>query len=513
MVTAMQAAVPDTVPEENSLKGRAGLGPSLLTGMSALGVALGFERGASFLANVLAARLAGAETFGAYSLALTTANNIASYAGAGIGMTANRFVGQFPPGTKGYRGVLRGLAVVALTSALIATAGQWALAKPMARVLLNNPKLAVPLQVAAISAAAFILLECCRGLLLGQRTFWILMLLSVLTGTGLVVAVPLAAHFGLIPMLAAQSAAVLTAVLVTCFLVYRAVGPGCDAGSGSPSVGKIWSFGLVQLSGVIGLNAAGWWVASLVARSDPSLVQMAFFALAGQLRNMAALAPSLVPQSSLAMLTDEGSRSFGGSDRVLLVSSLVAGFLATICAGTMSTLLPWILSQVYGARYMRAELAAALALSTALIHMAGGPAASRLAVRSLEATGIINLCWTVVVVAASTWLVPGTGSVAAMACFLGAHALSMMLVLTSLGRRGELPQGVARLSMVSVGAALSLAACAWLRVSGVLTQLEASALCGAVTIAAAFLIVHQGRANGVVPRLPVRLQWRAEAAN
>lgn len=144
---------------------------SLLTGMGALGISLGFERGASFLSNVLAARLAGPSVFGAYSLALTTANNVASYAGAGIGTTANRFVGQYRVGSSGYRSLLRVLAIVSASSAAIAALILWVGATPLANVLLRNTKLSGPLKIAALSAAGFILLECCRGLLIGQRSF------------------------------------------------------------------------------------------------------------------------------------------------------------------------------------------------------------------------------------------------------------------------------------------------------------------------------------------------------
>ena len=71
----------------------------LFTGTSSVGVAIIVERGLGFVANLVAARHGGTQVFGAYSLALTTANNIASYAGAGIGTTANRFSGQYPAGT------------------------------------------------------------------------------------------------------------------------------------------------------------------------------------------------------------------------------------------------------------------------------------------------------------------------------------------------------------------------------------------------------------------------------
>ena len=234
---------------------RRSLTSSLLTGMSALGVSLGFERGATFFANVLAARLAGTEAFGAYSLALTTANNVASYAGAGIGTTANRFVGQYPPGSRYYRRLLRVLLAVSLAAAAVAAMLLWLSAAPLAGALLHNSKLKGPLQIAAFSAAAFILVECCRGLLIGQRSFSILLLLSLMVGGGFLAVVPVTARFGPRTMLAGQAGSVFAAVIVSSWFVYLLAArqpPLMGDGGTGPSVWRVWSFGLVQLISVIG---------------------------------------------------------------------------------------------------------------------------------------------------------------------------------------------------------------------------------------------------------------------
>jgi O-antigen/teichoic acid export membrane protein len=476
--------------------------PSLLTGMGALGVSLGFERGASFISNVLAARLAGAEAFGAYSLALTTATNVASYAGAGIGTTANRFVGQFPPGTRGYHRLLRALSLVSVASAAIAALILWLGAAPLARVLLRNSKLVGPLRVAAFSAAAFILLECCRGLLIGERRFSILLLLSVMVGFGLLLVVPSTARFGPASMLAGQSSAVLFAVVTTSWFVYRFAGAqlfSAHDSSAGPSVWGVWTFGLVQLTGVIGLNAAGWWVASLVARYDPSLVQMAFYAIASQLRNVAALAPSLVGQCSFAMLTEEGGQDFGGSGRVLTVSMLVASLLATLCAGAAISVLPWILGHLYGSAYRGAELACSLAIATALVHMSSAPAASRLTVVSLRVTGAINLAWAVFAAALGSWFVPRQGAAAAAATFFAAHVLSMILILIWLRRLRALPPGVISVSALNLAIAAALLGFSWLRSSSGMQPLLSAGAGAALTGAGTFCLWRMGRAYGVVP--------------
>src|SRR4051812_42646685 len=84
----------------------------LARGMSSIGLAVSIERGLGFIAHLLAARIGGTEVFGTYSLALTTASSVATYAGAGIGATANRFSGMYPYGTPGYSQLQRLLARV-----------------------------------------------------------------------------------------------------------------------------------------------------------------------------------------------------------------------------------------------------------------------------------------------------------------------------------------------------------------------------------------------------------------
>ena len=479
---------------------------SLLTGMGALGVSLGCERGASFLSNVLAARLAGAAAFGAYSLALTTANNVAVYAGAGIGTTANRFVGQFPQESPGYRRLLRALALIACSSAALAAVVLWIGARPLAISLVHNAKLAGPLRVAALSAAGFILLECCRGLLIGQRSYRWLVTLSAMVGAGLLLAIPATARFGAAPMLAGQAAAVTIAVAITGWLIFRSLGAKTltIAPQNGPSVWRVWRFGLVQLGEIIGLNAAGWWVAALVARSDPSMTQMAFFAIANQLRNVSTLVPSLVGQTSFAMLTEESGAGFGGSARVLTVSSMIASLLAAACAGGAMTLLPFVLHGLYGSAYRGAELAAAIAIATVVIHMGSAPTASRITILSLRDSGIINLIWSGFVFAVASRFIGQAGAAAAAATFLAAHLLSMILGLAWLRWRAALPSGVLAASALNLVVAAGLLSVAWLRYSSAISAFSACLASAAFT---ALAICMVWRLGCICHSFPAKLRW------
>ena len=441
----------------------------ILAASSALGTATLIERGLGFLANFLAARIGGAGVFGAYSLALTTANNIASYAGGGIGSTATRFSGEHTKGTEAYGTLVRSLAIISCVSALLATLLLTAGAGPLARVLLHNPQLTNLLRWAALSAGAMVLLECCRGLFIGQREFPSLFLLSALAGIGLVIGVPMAARISPTAMVMAQASSVLLAVTVCGILALQRLPrskKGAASGDGmGHMVRQIWHFGVMQLAGIIGLNAAGWWVASLVARADTTLVEMGLFAAANQFRNMAAMAPGLFTQSSYGMLAERSDDGAPVHEHVLTLCSFGAGFSSVAIAGFIILVLPWLLPRTYGASFQLGVLPASLALATAIVHMSSAPAAARLTIRSLRAAGFINGLWAVLVAALATEFVAHGGAAAALTIYLVTHVLSGILVLAALGRSEPLPSGLTVISGLLFVTAGGLAFLAWWRTS------------------------------------------------
>ncbi len=316
----------------------------LLSGASALGAGVVIERGLGFLANLLAARLGGAGTFGAYSLAIATANNIGAYAAGGIGATATRFSGKYPLGTAGYPTLSRVLLIVSAASAALAAAILWLGSAPIAH-LLRKESLTPLLHWAAFSAAGMILLECCRGFLVGQRRLSGLLVLSSCVGIGMISLLPAMAHLGPIAMVCSQGLLTTAAVLL-CLLLYRPLGLASPRRVNTtvpvrPMLREVWSFTLIQLAGLVGMNAAGWWLTSLVARSDISMVQMGFYAIANQLRNMVSLAPGLLSQSSLAVMAGCEGDAEKAPDRVMAICSFIAVLASLALAGT-GILLAWI---------------------------------------------------------------------------------------------------------------------------------------------------------------------------
>jgi O-antigen/teichoic acid export membrane protein len=479
----------------------------LVSGTSALGLGLIIERGCGFLANLLAARFGGASTFGAYSLAITTANNISTYAAGGIGSTAIRFSGKYPRESNGYFTLARVLMIISAASACLAAAGLWLGAVPLAR-LLNQPGLTTLLRWAALSAAGMILVECCRGFLVGQRKLAAILLLSVSVGGGLLAFLPFASHYGPAQMICGQGATTLGAVLL-CLLLYRKLGlaplkTSNQAGPTEPMgpmLRGVWSFGLMQLAGLIGMNVAGWWLTSLVARADTTMVQVGFFTIAHQLRNIVALAPSLLTESSLAVMAQGEDSVEKTPDQVTAVCTFATTFASLLVAGAGMIIVPWGLTLLYGKAYAAASTATAFALATAVIHMGSGPATARLSIVSIRVSGLINTAWAVLVaVAATVFLFHGGNAWKGALIYLGAQLLSAGLVFLSLTKWKCSPAGMNPVFALGAAAGIALAALAFARDQHpefALSLTTAMLVLFAASLWALFVI---GRRHGWIPR-------------
>ncbi|MFT4112062.1 oligosaccharide flippase family protein [Silvibacterium sp.] len=472
-------------------------------GTSALALGVFIERGSGLLANILAARLGGTAIFGAYSLAFSTANNISTYAAGGIGATATRFSGKYPFESRGYVTLARVLALISTVSAATAVIALWAGAPAIAQ-LLHKPALSSLLRWASLSAGGMIVLECARGFFVGQRRLRGLVLLSSIVGIGMLALLPVAAWMHQpIRMILAQGGVTIFAVAL-CLLCARPLGlrPPASANTGLPFLAmlrEVWSFGFIQLTGLIASNLAGWWLTALIARADTTLVQMSFFAVASQMRNLAGLGPSLLTEGSYASIASPEYRT---PHHVMAACTFVSTALVLLLACVGTILAPQGLRLIYGKAYPSASVAVAAALSIAVVHMGNAPAAARLSVVSIKTTGIINTIWAVAIAVAGTLLFARGGNAAlAMGIYFGAHALSAALVLLILKKIDYVPAGMAPLFLLSTVTAFTLTLFAALRQLDSAHTWPLSIAMGVLSTLSMATLAALGKRHGWMPTL------------
>ncbi len=481
-----------------------GVAKHVVRGTSTLGAAVFVERGASFLANVLAARLAGASVFGAYSLGITTANNISTYAAGGIGTTATRFSGKYPYDDGNYRVFAQVMATISLASAALAAIALCLGAGPIAR-LLHKPDLAGLLQWAGITAAGMVLLECARGFFVGQRRLLALAALSLLVGLGMLGVLPaMALTHRPAAMVISQGVVTLTAVALCCALAARLhLLPSAHAVSKVPFLAllrEVWSYGLIQLSGLVSANVAGWWVTALIARADPTLVQISFFAIASQLRNLIGLIPSLLTEGSFAVMASGDVEGQHVPRKVMALCTYASTAVSFLIAALAMIVAPIMLQLVYGRPYTLAASAVSTGVAVAVVQMGNAPPSARLSVVSIRSTAVVNTIWALFTASIGTLVMLRGGSAAsAMAVFLAAHIAIAIMVLVVLHRKDSLPDGMIPLFAVSSVGIVLLAGLTTYRAQNVAHQGNATAMMCALTGASVACLYLLGRRHAWLP--------------
>jgi hypothetical protein len=171
----------------------------------------------------------------------------------------------------------------------------------------------------------------------------------------------------------------------------------------------------------------------------------------------------LISQTGYSLLTEEGGQDYGGPRRVTVVCTLSATVVALLVCGFAAAAAPWIVSTMYGKGFAAAEMAATVAIATALLHMSAAPAAARLTVVSLKATGIINGIWTAVVIGLGSFIIPSGGAAEGTLAFFAAHLLSAVLVAGVLLRMGAAPRSLGLVSAPGAAGAVLLTVLGWAR--------------------------------------------------
>jgi hypothetical protein len=156
---------------------------------------------------------------------------------------------------------------------------------------------------------------------------------------------------------------------------------------------------------------------------------------------------------------------------------------------------------LFGKAFAGAEPAVAIAVATALVHMAAAPAASRLTILSLKMIGFINGIWAVAVIAMGPVLIPRSAAVFATAILLANHLVSAVLVLVCLWKKDSLPRGLVAISMPMMAGSVLFAVLGWLRFARPDLRGPMSLGIFAVTLLLIAITFRAGRAAGFLPPL------------
>jgi O-antigen/teichoic acid export membrane protein len=396
------------------------------------------------------------------------------------------------------------MATISLISAALAAIALSLGAGVIAR-LLHKPDLTGLLQWAGITAAGMVLLECARGFLVGQRRLIALASLSLMVGLGMLLIVPAMARAGSpVSMVISHGAVTLSSVLLCVLLAARLqllpVHGAKETVKFLPLLREVWTYGVIQLGGLVSANVAGWWITAMVARGDTTLVQVSFFAIASQLRNLIGLVPALLTEGSFAAMAGPAEQGESVSHRVMMLCTYASTAVSFLIAAITAIVAPLLLQLMYGASYRSAALAVSVAVGVAVVQMGNAPPSARLSVVSIRATAIVNGVWALFTAAIGTaWMMHGGNAADAMGVFLAAHIVIAVMVLSFLRRRDRLPGGMVQLFAVSTLGIVLLCLLAAYRSSHPASALEATGLMTCVAVIATLLLYRLGNRHGCLP--------------
>jgi len=430
-----------------------------------LGFAVALQRLFGFMTTALAARIGGASILGEYSVALSTAGLIGGFMSTGVGTVALRYVGQFPRNTQAYRKVLRLViifsAVGAFASCLVLFLGS----EFAARFILKNENLKSLLGLAALSSLVFILYESLTGVLISLHNFTGLLWLSIVSGTLMLMAVSVGAHYGASAMIVGYAVAIALGILFTTVKSRRALMPLPPTGLAEPVAPRtrdVVLFGNAQQINTIVLGLASWCVIVAITRYDASFQEMGYFVVGSQLRVLASQAPTLAAQ--LVLPTLARTTTVPEQQRVISASTFLNVALAVVPAGIALLALPWVL-RLYGAAFIPAQVACSLLLATAVVQLTYIPAANALLMFSVKTSVAINIAAAVVLMLLAVVFSGRYGAAGGAAAWLCSQVFSQIAVLAALKKMDRLPSAAIKICLLGDGVIAILCLLALIRMA------------------------------------------------
>lgn len=307
-------------------------------------------QGSVLLSTIIVARMLGLESFGAYSVLVSTVMTIAAIAQGGSGLVATKYVAEFlatEPERVGR--VLKMCRVFTLGTGIATAAFVFALAGLISSDVLGKPELVSQVRLIAIATLFQVSVSYQFGALQGFGAFRELSRAGVFAGLGYIIFTAVGAWLGQV-----------TGVLVGFVLAsaFRSAVFGYMLGvvrrsHGVPNAGTldpqefwlIWRFALpAGLAGFVTMPCL-WLVTVLVARQPDGLSLVAMFAVAHQVRLAVLQLPALLNAVSFSVLSRLKARDEASDFRRVFWSNLIVslGFSALVV-----TVLILVADQVLG---------------------------------------------------------------------------------------------------------------------------------------------------------------------
>lgn len=367
-------------------------------------VGAGASRLVGLIASLATARMLHQEGFGRLAIVLSTVLMFQVFAGAGMGMTATKYVADYrfrdPRAAGGI--ILLSHAVSAASGLMIGVGIFWG-SEALAAEYLGDGRLSSLLRVAALSVPLIGINGAQNGTLAGLQAFGpaarVATISSLIAGAFTIAGV---AAFGV----EGGVWATVVSSLVQCWITGVAVLEQLrDAGIRSEWAAAleqrrtIWNFAIPAILSGVMVAPVNWWATALLARQPGGMLEVGNLSAASQWLTLIVFLPSRIQAVSMPMLSERfGRRATKETRQVLSVAILLNGVIVVPVAGVVALASPIIMS-AYGPTFAPAWLCLSLVAVTAALISIAMPVGDLLAAAGGMWTSLaMNAAWAVLFV-------------------------------------------------------------------------------------------------------------------
>jgi O-antigen/teichoic acid export membrane protein len=407
----------------------------------------GSGRVMNLIAMLLAARLLGAEGFGAFALVQSTLGLFGMFAGAALGATATRFIAATHRTDPDRTGRVIGLvSSSALVSALIFGAAIVVLSPWLAQTVLGSDDLALATALGALLVGFGVLRGVQDATLAGFEAFRQIAFLRFMEGSSALLLIPLlVAQFGPAGGIAALSFGLLLALLPGIGFARRELR---DHGVTPRWRGATTEWRLLRDFSAPSLLANTvatpvlWVCMLLLSRTPSGLAELGVYNAAYQWHGPLVFVPMAIASVSLPILTQSWAEGDRQSFRRIFIQVLAIGTILALTPALLLAILSPQIMRLYGEEFRTAEMVLVLLVLAAPLHVASVIGNS--AIQSMNQSWYLpgfHCIWGVTLLVLAVLMIDSLGAEGLALAFLASYCilsiLKVIFVLIPFSNRTE----------------------------------------------------------------------------
>ncbi len=387
----------------------------------------------NFATAVLAARLLGVDDFGAFSIIRITGFMMATMAGAGLGVTATKYIAEMREIDKPRLSRILGLcSMVAGCTSLVFSSVILFFASQVATVYLKAPHIVEQLRIAALYIFFVTLNGYQIGALAGFEAFSVQAKINLVQAVvSLMLTFVLTWFWGL----SGASAALGLAALFNWGLHQQAIQKEVRRNGIRTSYSGLWQEKNIllnftfpaALSSIIGATTV-WCCNAFLTRQPDGLSQMAIFSAANNFRSFILFVPGLVSHVASPILCNlKGEKKQSSYSRLFWINILISAAASIAVAGILVMVAPYVL-RLFGRGFVGGgAVAMAIVVMTVIEVMANAFYRSLFAHGKLWWQVRIMVGWSLVLGIVSFTTIGSYGAIGLAYAYLAAHSVSLTL--------------------------------------------------------------------------------------